>query len=87
MANQFKNFKEHPPAEVFAYLAPRVKKLDEILGQGSYMLIGAYVRDYYLLKAELGAYRSTQDIDFSVAAAAREETSFSGLSALVSRVV
>lgn len=22
MANQFKNFKEHPPAEVFAYLAP-----------------------------------------------------------------
>lgn len=71
MANQFKNFKEHPPAEVFAYLAPRVKKLDEVLGQGSYMLIGAYVRDYYLLKAELGAYRSTQDIDFSVAAAAR----------------
>lgn len=71
MANQFKNFKEHPPAEVFAYLAPRVKKLDEVLGQGSHMLIGAYVRDYYLLKAKLGAYRSTQDIDFSVAAAAR----------------
>lgn len=68
VVSQFKNFKENRPEEVFAYLAPRIEKLDGVLGAGNYMLIGAYARDYYLLEAELEAYRSTQDIDFSVVA-------------------
>lgn len=73
MAELFKNFREDKPEEVFAYLAPRIQKLDEVLGRGNYMMIGAYVRDHYLLEAKLKPYRSTQDVDFSVAVTAEED--------------